>query len=230
MRIKTAVLAAIVIFAACSCAFAQYMPEVLRVKGDPKIMKKGSGTWTSCKADSKVADGDRIKTAKDEVVVVGFVENRKNIVRIGSDSEAVITDGTEPDYAVDLLNGEAMALLLNLPQDSQFEVRTPAGIAYAHGTGWKSITDGKVSTFEAYDNSIYVRGVYADGRPMDNPTFINMGYKTTVNRLALPAPVQRISPPDIDRWNAWRDEVKYIQLRMTASGGTEKIDDLIRKK
>jgi hypothetical protein len=230
MKRKIVVLTVIVILAFAACAFAQYVPEVLRVKGDPQIMKKGADTWASCKEKTAVEDGDRIKTSKDEVVVIGFVENRKNIIRVGGDSEVVMIDGLEPSYIVELLNGEALALLLSLPQDSNFEVRTPAGVSSARGTGWRALTDGETATFEAYDNSIYVKGVYADGKPMEYGIFVNMGYKTVVKKLEQPAPVQRLTPEDIDRWNAWRDEVKYIQLRLTASGGTEKIDDLIRKK
>ena len=227
---KTIVAAVAVLALFASTAFAQYAPEVLRVKGDPKIMKKGADAWASCKENMSVVDGDRIKTSKDELVVIGFVENRKNIVRVGGDSEVVMIDGLEPDYTISLMNGELLILLLSLPQDSNFVVSTPAGVSSARGTGWRALTDDKASTFEAYDNSIYVKGVYADGKPMEYGMVVNMGYSTVVKRSGPPAPVQRLIPGDVDRWNAWRDEVKYIQLRMTAGDGTQKIDDLIRKK
>jgi hypothetical protein len=199
----------------CSGAFAQYTPEVVRVKGSPKIMKSGMSSWSDCKEGLLLGNGDRIKTAKEDAVTVGFVQDRKNIIKICPDSEAVIASGQEPVYVVDLLSGEAMALLLSLPEKSTFAVKTPTGVSVAKGTGWKSITDGLVSTFEAYDNSIYVKGLYADGTAMDNEIFVDMGYKTVVKKLMQPEPIQRLAPEDIDRWNAWRDELENKEAKST---------------
>jgi len=210
---KTIVIAVAAIALFASCAFAQYAPEVLSVKGDPKIMKKGSASWAGCAAKTAVADGDRIKTAKGEEVVVGFVQDRKNIIKIGGDSEAVVMSGREPVYEINLLSGEAMALVMSLPEDSEFIIRTPAGLSVARGTGWRSVTDGATATFEAYDNTIYVKGIDADGVAMENETFVDMGYKTVVKKLEQPGPVQKLSPEDIDRWNAWRDGVKDLQAK-----------------
>ena len=211
---KKAALAAVVLaLAFCACAFAKYAPEVLKVTGDVKVMKKDAAGWTAAAEKMSVSDGDRFRTAADGSVVIGFVLGRKNIAIIGPDTEAVVASGREPTYTIDLQKGEATLLILNLPESSTFEVTTPAGVGGAKGTGWRVLTDGDVSTFEAYDNTIYVKGLYADGSVTEDTTFVDMGYKTTVRKLQIPGPVEKLAPADMDRWNAWRDEVMDLQAK-----------------
>lgn len=219
---KTFVIAIAVIALFASCAFAQFAPEVLRVRGDAQIMKKGASDWIAITEKMNVNDGDTIKTGQDGVVAVGFVENRKNLVRVGKDSEVVITDGIAPDFSVKLVRGEAIALVLSLPQNSMFEIATIAGVSRARGTGWRAKIDGDTATFEAFDNSITARGLYADGSLMFESTFVNMGYMTTVTKFSAPITPVRIPPADMDLWNTWRDEVKDIMAKSTMIGNQGK--------
>jgi hypothetical protein len=219
MKIKAflAVSVAVMMFAVCSCAFAQYAPEIIKVTGEPKIMKKGSDKWVGCKLNMAVNNGDKIKTVKGDSLEIGFAEHGKNLVKIGSSSDVVVISAQDP-YRVDLINGEAMALLTNLPENSIFEVRTPTGVSGARGTGWRSLTDGKKSAFEAYDNTIYVKGVNADGSVMEEETLVDMGYKTVVERLEKPGLVEKLTDRDMERWNTWRDEVKNREAKSAEVG------------
>jgi hypothetical protein len=210
---KTLVIAIAIIAVFASSAFAQFAPEVLRVRGDAKIMKQGSSEWIIVTEKMNVHDGDTIRTGKDGVVAVGFVENRKNLLRVGKDSEVFITDGMAPDFSVKLVRGDAIALVLSLPQNSVFEIATIAGVSRAHGTGWRAKIDGDIATFEAFDNSITAHGLYADGSLMLESTFVNMGYMTTVKKFSAPVTPVRIPPADMDLWNTWRDEVKDIMAK-----------------
>lgn len=211
-RLSLAVCVFVIALFICSCAFAQYSPEVIKVTGDPKIMKQGSDKWASCKLNMAVGNGDKIRTAKADSVEIGFVEDRKNLVKVGADSDVVVLSGRNP-YLVELVSGEAMALLMSLPEDSTFEVRTPTGVSGARGTGWRSLTDGKKSTFEAYDNTIYVKGVNPDGSVMEEETLVDMGYKTVVDRFEKPGLVERLTDREMQRWNEWRDDVKNREAR-----------------
>jgi hypothetical protein len=203
---------AVAVLAFCVCAFAQYAPEVIKVTGDPKIMKKGADQWVSCKLKMNVGNGDKIRTAKDDSVEIGFVDNRKNLVKVGGDSEVVVVKGDDP-YLVELINGEALALLMSLPEDSTFEVRTPTGVSGARGTGWRSATDGQRSSFEAYDNTIYVKGLNPDGSVMEEETDVDMGYKTTVERFEKPGRIEKLTEREMERWNSWRDDVKNREAK-----------------
>lgn len=214
MKIKAIVALSVVMAVALfpACAFAQYAPEVLKITGDPKIMKKAQAAWTSASVKMALSDGDRIKTAKGESIEIGFIDNRKNLIRIGGDTDAIIVSGQNP-YTVELINGEVAVLLMGLPEDSVFQVKAPTGISVARGTGWRSLTDGKTSTFEAYDNTIYVKGINADGSIMEYETFVDMGYKTVVGRYQSPGTVEKLTSQDIDRWNVWRNEVKNREAK-----------------
>lgn len=210
---KKLIAAVAVLALLASSAFAQFAPEVVRVRGDAQIMKSGASEWTPVTEKMNIADGDRIKTGKDGVVAVGFVENRKNLVRVGKDSEVVITDGIAPNFSVKLVRGDAIALVLSLPENSVFEIATIAGVSRARGTGWRAKIDGDIATFEAFNNSISVNGLYADGSLMLESTFVNMGYMTTVKKFSAPVTSVRIPPADVDLWNTWRDEVKDIMAK-----------------
>lgn len=201
----------------CVSAWAQYAPEVLAVKGSPKIMKKTSGSWAVCSRNMTVDNGDRIRTLKDEAVDIGFVEDRKNVVRIGANSDAVVVSGQNP-YSIDLLNGEAMALLASLPEDSNFEIKTPTGLSGARGTGWRSVTDGTVSEFGSYENVIYVKGIDRSGQPMEEELLVDMGYKTTVGQFERPERIERLTEADFERWNAWRAEMESRSMTESAYG------------
>jgi hypothetical protein len=196
-----------------SSAFAQFAPEVLRVRGDAQIMKSGASEWVAVTEKMNVANGDKIKTGSDGVVAVGFVQSRKNLVRIGNNTEAVLTSGDMPVYSINLIRGDVRVLLLSLPQDSEFKIMTSAGVSTARGTGWRVVADGDTSIFEAFDNSIYVNGLYADGSVMLEAKFLNMGYKTTVNKFSAPGPVEKIPSADVDLWDEWRDEVRDIMAK-----------------
>ncbi len=213
MKKLIAVVAVLTLLA--SPAFAQFAPEVLKVRGDARIMKKGASEMVPLTEKMNVANGDTIKTGNDGVVAVGFVENRKNLIRIGNNTEAVIESGNMPVYSVNLIRGDVIALVLSLPQDSTFLIKTSDGISTAIGTGWRGVTDGDGSTFEAFDNSITVNGIYADGSPMMATTFLNEGYMTTVKKLSAPGPVAKIPPADVDLWNDWRNEVKNIMAELS---------------
>jgi hypothetical protein len=102
---------------------------------------------------------------------------------------------------------------MSLPEDSTFEVRTPTGVSGARGTGWRSATDGQRSSFEAYDNTIYVKGLNPDGSVMEEETDVDMGYKTTVERFEKPGRIEKLTEREMERWNSWRDDVKNREAK-----------------
>ncbi len=229
LKATNAVIVLLVSMIFCVSAWAQYVPEVVALKGNPKIMKRGADAWVSCSVGFSVHNGDRIKTAAGETVDIGFVEDRVNVLRLGGESELVVINGQAP-YVVELVKGDVMASIPSLPEESSFEVWTAVGISGAKGTGWKSWTDGTRSVFEAYENTIYVKSIGPDGRPVDEDFFVDMGYRTTIEKLGNPTEVVRLLPEDFDAWNAWTSEVKkrlmeeppvVVQDRVVASGTEE---------
>lgn len=178
--------------------------KMLYVKGIPKIMKAGANQWTDCIKGMEIANGDRIRTSTEEVVELSFNADNSNIVSIKPNSDLFVRRGTAP-HLVELVSGEAMALIKSLPANSTFEVLTPAGLSGARGTGWNNETTGDRSTFSAFENSIYAKGIDPSGNPTAGSLEIDTGLKTTVDRFEAPEKLESISERERERWNDWKE-------------------------
>ncbi len=180
--------------------------KVVFLKGEPQINKVNTDSWTGCRKDMVINNGDRIKTGRDESVELSFSGDNSKIVRIGENSDAFIRKKEAP-YSIELLRGHILAHIKNLPAGSTFEVRTPVGISGARGTGWESDTDGQRATFAAHEESIYARGIDQAGNAMEGELIVSEGWKTDVDRFEKPSEIERLSPSEIDRWDGWKESI-----------------------
>ena len=215
-------------------AEAQSEVKVIFMKGSPKIMKMGASGWEGCKLDMIIDNGDRIKTLKEETVELSFVKGDSNIVRVEENSDVVIKKTTSP-YSIELLDGAAMSLIKNLPKGSMFEVRTPAGIGGARGTGWESSTDGSRSTFNTFENSIYVKGIDQSGAEMEGELEVKSGFKTIVDKFEKPQALEKLSDKDIEKWNSWKEDIgnrleRSHKISLERAGAKESHIDKIESK
>jgi len=202
--------------------------KVIALNGTPDITKQGAASSVECKVGLVVDDGDRITTSAGESIEIAFTDDLSNIIKISENSDVYVKKGSEP-YAIELLSGEVMALIKKLSPSSTFEVKTPAGLSGARGTGWGSMTDGKRSTFSAFENSIYARGIDAGGNPLGGDLIIGSGFKTVVERFAKPGMLEKLSSAELDRWNSWKsDMADRVRGRGASgegsSGGQSKFD------
>jgi hypothetical protein len=101
-----------------------------------------------------------------------------------------------------------MALLKSLPSGSTFEVKTPAGVSGARGTGWRSDTDGRRATFAAFENKIYVAGIDRAGNRMAGELTVESGMKTMVDRFEAPSRLERITEREMNQWNDFKKDVE----------------------
>lgn len=209
--VKILTFAAITIFAmsllAVSCAYSEETCRIYFVQGGPTINRAGASDWVACEKGMVVGTGDRIKTLAGEVVEVSFEKKDSNIVRISENSD-VLLKKTDAPYSIELLNGEAMALLKKLPANSTFEIRTPAGLSGARGTGWGSQTDGRRSIFRSFLNSIYTRGIDSSGNPMAGELIVDSGFRTLVDMFQDPSGLESLSPEEWAAWRQWMDELE----------------------
>ncbi len=193
--------------------------KVIYIQGMPKIMKAGSTEWNDCKTGMAMDNGDRVKTMKDEAVELSFSDTRDNVIRVEGDSDVYVTKGEDP-YIIKLANGAVMALLNNLPKNSKFEVRTPAGLSGARGTGWRSSTDGVRSTFDAYERSIYVSGIDASGNESGDSLVVDSGFRASVEKFERPGALEKLSDKDMERWNSWKADLAGRQGEGDKAGGS----------
>lgn len=204
--------------------------KIIMLKGNPKIMKSQKTAWENCAIEMPVASGDRIKTASGELVDIAFTLRSTIAMRIEENSDVFIKNNMAP-YSIDLLNGAVMASIKNLTKGSGFEVRTPTAVSGARGTAWRSATNGNTSVFDAFEKSVYIRGIDAAGNEMKDELKLNSGFRAVVDRFERPSRVERLSGADRQKWSEWRSE-----MRGGAAGGPgsmdnrlDKIDDLATK-
>lgn len=210
-------IAAIVAFSFINYASSQESVSITAISGSPKIMKSGSNDWTSCSVGDAVENGDRFKTASGESINIAFSKKGTNIISINENSDVVVRKGSAP-YSIELLSGEVFALMKKLPSGSTFEVRTPAGLSGARGTGWGSWTNGNQARFSSFENSIYARGIDQNGNPMEGELAIGEGLQTIVDRFERPSRLEALSNRDMERWSNMRENM-LDNLRGAAGGG-----------
>jgi len=191
-------------------------------------MKKGSDAWTSCEVNMSVDTGDRIKTSTGEEAQVSFAE-KSNFIKIREDSDVILLIA-KSGGSIDLLNGEALALIKKLRKGSTFEIKTPTGIAGARGTGLGSRTDGSRSTFNSYENSIYVRGIDRSGNAMSDELVVDEGFGTTVDKFERPERLERLSDSDMGKWNDWKDNLRDQSAGDRDDSSTDKLDSVGREE
>lgn len=179
---------------------------IILIKGVPKIMKQGSVTWDACKKNKAISNGDRIKTLKGEAVEISFSDDNSRIVKIGENSDVYIRKIESP-YSIELVNGEAMALLEKLPEGSTFEIRTPTGISGARGTGWGVTASELKAIFKSFENTIYVKGIDAAGNEIPGELEVREGWQSIVDKFEKPGALERLESGDLDRWNEWKNDV-----------------------
>lgn len=217
-----AALLAAVVFAASG--FAETGSVIISVKGEPKIMKNGSDSWTACRADMGVDTGDRIKTLPGEEVQVSFAD-RANFIKINEDSDVILLIARDSG-SVELLSGEALALIKTLREGSTFEVKTPSGVSGARGTGWGARTDGTRSRFSSYENSIYVRGIDPSGNVMAGELLVDEGMGTVLDKFEKPEKLERLTGADMDRWREWRDSLRDQPSRDRDNSLRDRLDNI----
>ncbi len=179
---------------------------IIAVRGGPKIMKQGSSTWDTCNKNKAITNGDRIMTLKGEAVEISFSDDNSKIIKIGENSDVYIRKIESP-YSIELINGEAMALLEKLPEGSTFEIRTPTGISGARGTGWGVTASELKAIFKSFENTIYVKGIDAAGNEIPGELEVREGWQSIVDKFEKPGALERLESGDLDRWNEWKSDV-----------------------
>jgi len=209
--------------------------KVIMAQGAPKIMKKGASDWVICKMNTAVDNGDRIKTQKNESVEISFLGKTAKVVKVEENSDMVIRK-TDSPYSVELLNGSAMAFLEKLPKGSTFEIRTPAGLSGARGTGWSVSVDKLKAIFKSFENFIYVKGIDASGNEIDGELVVRSGWEAIVEMFRKPEKLEELASGDMEKWNEWKKDLLERLEKLKEEGFEEagqmqnRIQELEEKK
>lgn len=164
--------------------------------------------WEVCREGMMVNVGDEIRTAAGESLEISFGKEKKNIVRINEDSNVIFRKISASVNSMELMKGELLSRLKKLPRDSTFEIKTPAGLCGARGTGLGTLTDGSRMTARAYENNIFMRGVDPSGNPLGKELIVEEGWKSSVDRFEEPSRLEQLSESEMGEWRAWEQNLE----------------------
>jgi hypothetical protein len=188
-------------------AEAQADAKVIFIQGNPKVMKAGTEEWVDCAVDMSVTDGDNLQTASDEAVEIAFTADNANMIRIGGNTTVAINKATPP-YAIELPKGNIVSLIRRLPKDSTFEIKTPACIGGARGTGWSTECTGLRASFDVFEGNIYTKGIEVSGEEMKEEVSVDASWRMTVYKYERPMRLEKMAEGDYKKWNDWKEASK----------------------
>ena len=195
---------------------------IVSVAGVPKITKSSNNEVRTCKTGMEVNPGDVISTLLDERVDIALDDKADRILRI--DENSYVRINTQ-DF-INLSRGTIYAKIKSMPKDSKFEVRTPVAICGARGTGWKVETNDEKSSFSAFENSIYVKGIDQAGNIMPDELIVKDGWKTDVAKFEKPEKLRELSKAEMKEWGDW---VKGLASPSSKVNDIERVDRIVNK-
>ncbi len=135
-----------------------HLAKAFDVRGDAKILKKGSEDWQSMRKDMVIEAGDQILTGDDSYVDIAYDSKFLNVARIKEKTKAefrsieptelLLEDGTIFN-ALDGLNGNT------------YQISTPTAVAGVRGTTFTASYDAQLGKnfFDVYPDKSLHEGV-----------------------------------------------------------------------
>ncbi|EKD28050.1 MAG: hypothetical protein ACD_79C00452G0001, partial [uncultured bacterium] len=149
----------------------RYYWEIVKNINDVQIQKNGSSIWIKSTIGEKVFEGDSIKVGEKSGVLLFIrgLNNKDSFTQIFENSlikvinlNSVNLDQLEEVY-LDLILGEVLVNVENLPSTSTFQVKTPVGVAAVRGTLFSIL-----NTAEGFSRTTVLRGSIAIGNEIVN--------------------------------------------------------------
>ena len=178
--------------------------KVLFTKGDAMVQKAGKAGWVAAKKGMLLADGDTAKTGIGAAVEISFDNENKNLVRLEENSTAVLRG--KMLRQIELPRGRIRSLVKNLKKETSFEIKTPAVVAGARGSGWDVSTSEKRDNVKAFEDEIFVQAHDQDGKLIKEIT-VREGWEVTIDRFQTPGELIELTDKDKRNWNLWREEL-----------------------
>ena len=158
--------------------------KVISYSGNVDIFKTDSVDAVGCAAGMKFKTGDRIKTGAEAYVEMAFDRKSDSIVRVEENSNVVLM--LKGNDKIELIDGEILTRLQNMPKGTIFQVRTPSAVCGARGTGWGTKAKGGETTVSSFESTVFVRGVKKDGSPMEGEETVKEGHERKTKKFEKP--------------------------------------------
>jgi len=200
-----------------SFAFADTV-KVVSFTGDVEITPSGEAKSVKPELNMPVKTGTRIVTGKKSYLNMVFDEEKKNVVKVGENSDVVIK--LEKENKIQLVDGDLYVLLEKLPAESVFEVETPCAVCGVRGTGWHTKGTKKFTDVTVFNGKVFVQGKNKDGSVMDEKFWVKEGYKVRTKKHKSPGKMTKVSRTLL---NKLKNQFKNNKKRDRK--GSDKFDD-----
>jgi hypothetical protein len=188
--------------------------DVIAYDGKVAIVPSEGMDAVQCEVGMKLEEGARIMTDKDSWLDIAFDIDARNTVTVKENSEVVLK--LEAEDKIELIDGELFAVVKELKKGEGFRVRTPCATCGARGTGWNTMTDGKITDIAVTDGEVFVRGINIDGSVMKKEYLIRKGYERRVKKFEKPGRLEKISRERLNILRDIRRPIKSLQPARTA--------------
>jgi len=168
-----------------------FTAKLFTAKGTVEYMKAGTSVWKRVKAPHMLEMGDQIKTGRKSKAEIYIKYGSK--VRLGADTQFVLTKVSAEANAVDVLRGKMHAWVRKF-KGRGFSVRTPSAVCAVRGTTFGvEVDQAGLSNWDLFDGSVEI----ADSR--NNVVPMVPGQRLAVDPNATTAPVPVAIPAGVSR-------------------------------
>ncbi len=193
-------------------ALSQDNGIILFMEGDVKVKSEKSDAWISAKKGMVLIKGDNLKTGGKSWAEIGFGRDFKNSVRVQENTHVVFTDLGATK--INLIKGELRSLVEKLSKNAVFEIRTPVSVCGVRGTGWDTITDGKIAETDVYENTVFFSG-FGEG-PGGEGVILEGGKMGFLTDPEKPITIEDLHADKMYDWNKWKED--FIERRNALTG------------
>jgi len=137
--------------------------KIIDIQGDVTVKIKTLSSWQKAKLDMSLNKNSELKTGAASFCTLAFDSEKKNIVSVKENSQIKINSIMPAE--VYLPQGRVFSLVKNLKKGEKFQIRTPAAIAGARGSGWITGYQTGSASASCLDDTIFVTGLDASGNP-----------------------------------------------------------------
>lgn len=149
--------------------------KIFNVSGEVTILASAAKDWVKATDNMDLFSGDTVKTGSNSSAEIAFDEKNMNIVKISPQSHVVIK--LFKNEKIELLDGTLFSSIKNLPEGSNFEVRTPMATCGVRGTEFMVSNDKEktLTTLSVLQNTVILQSIQEVNK---NATLTSMQQRT----------------------------------------------------
>ncbi|MFH1752626.1 MAG: FecR family protein [Candidatus Omnitrophota bacterium] len=202
---------------------------ILDLEGEVEAKLSPSGGWIEAQVGMELKGSSELKTGAGSWAEVGFETGygNENVIRLQGGSSLIITSAAP--VRLNLIHGELRALVQGLSAGSTFEVKTPTAVCGARGTGWDTITDGKKSMVDTFEDNVFFSPLGGPGEKT-----INKGKRGVLEDPKGIIDIRDLPAGKMKDWSRWKTDMsERTGIKTGIRGKVEKtraVERLINEK